>query len=178
MNEVARAAGVSRPNLYLHFSNKETLFRAALQHELDTAFTEASRRLEAPGIPLPQRVATALDAWLGRYVGSSLGADIGSLLEDNGQLEDLFAEYHDKFEELLTRSVAQTVEKPLFRDVGITPQELVVMLIALGRGLKDYAASKEEFSLGVDVAVRLAFAPFPPDSSRVGESAARDRRTV
>ena len=34
MDDVARAAGVSRQGLYLSFANKEELFRRALEHSL------------------------------------------------------------------------------------------------------------------------------------------------
>src|SRR6201999_3458681 len=65
MDEIARAADISRQGLYLHFANKDTLFRAAIRHELDTALGEASRRLNDQGVGLEQRVVAALDAWLG-----------------------------------------------------------------------------------------------------------------
>ena len=35
MDEVARAAGISRQGLYLYFASKEALFRAAVCQELD-----------------------------------------------------------------------------------------------------------------------------------------------
>src|SRR3954454_12328632 len=70
MDEIARSADISRQGLYLHFANKEALFRAAVRQELDTALGDASRRLDEDGVGLDQRVIAALDAWLGRYVGS------------------------------------------------------------------------------------------------------------
>src|ERR1700760_1814976 len=75
MDEVARAAGISRQGLYLYFASKEALFRAAVCQELDTALADASRGLDEEGAALDQRVVAALDAWLGRYVGSMLASD-------------------------------------------------------------------------------------------------------
>src|SRR5882757_641067 len=72
MDEIARSADISRQGLYLYFANKDALFRAAVRQELGTALGDASRRLDEKGVALDRRVVGALDAWLGRYVGSML----------------------------------------------------------------------------------------------------------
>ena len=72
MDEIARSADISRQGLYLHFASKDALFRAAVRQELDTALGEVSRCLSEEGVGLERRVVAALDAWLGRYVGSML----------------------------------------------------------------------------------------------------------
>src|SRR5580692_9665228 len=82
MDEIARAADVSRQGLYLRFANKDALFRAAVRQEIDNALGDASRCLEQQGAGLEQRIVAALDAWLGRYVGSMLTSDIGNLLHN------------------------------------------------------------------------------------------------
>src|SRR6266550_8834267 len=82
MDEIARSADISRQGLYLHFANKEALFRAAVRQELDTALGDVSRCLNQEGVGLERRVVTALDAWLGRYVGAMLTLDLGSLLQN------------------------------------------------------------------------------------------------
>src|ERR1700704_2610631 len=90
MDEIARSADISRQGLYLHFANKEALFRAAVRQELDTALGDASRCLNEEGAALDQRVVAALDAWLGRYVGSMLASDIAGLLQNPAvQLGDM-----------------------------------------------------------------------------------------
>jgi AcrR family transcriptional regulator len=174
MNEVAQAAGISRPNLYLHFSNKETLYRAALKHELDTALAEASNALEAAELPLGQRVAGCLEAWLGRYVGSSLGVGIESLLEDDSiQLSSLMTEYHHAFDRMLAEAISESItgsaESLLFQYADVSPEELTAALVAIARGLRDYSTSRAEFSAGVNTAVRLAFTAFPAKISRDGD---------
>src|SRR5258707_12957790 len=69
MDEIARSADISRQGLYLHFANKDALFRAAVRHELDTALGDVSRRLDEQGVALERRTVGALEAWLGRYAG-------------------------------------------------------------------------------------------------------------
>ena len=58
MDDVARAAGVSRQGLYLSFANKEELFRRALEHSLSnqlacaiTALSRAEDSLESRSSP-------------------------------------------------------------------------------------------------------------------------------
>src|SRR5712672_3332226 len=72
MDEVARSAEISRQGLYLRYANKEALFRAAVRQELDNALSDVSQRLDERGVALDERVVGALDAWLGRFVGSML----------------------------------------------------------------------------------------------------------
>jgi len=47
MDEVARAAGVSRQGLYLQFANKEELFRKTLEHSLNNQLNAAVAALAA-----------------------------------------------------------------------------------------------------------------------------------
>lgn len=83
MDEVARSARVSRPGLYLHFANKEELFKAAVLHALSDQLAAASAVLADTKKPLESRLVAALDEWLGRHVGA-MGADASDLIETSG----------------------------------------------------------------------------------------------
>src|SRR5262245_10408557 len=80
MDEVAQAAQVSRQALYLHFTNKEDLFRAAVKHVLDGSLAGAVEALRATDATLEARLARAFDEWVGRYVGM-MGAGASDLVE-------------------------------------------------------------------------------------------------
>lgn len=49
MEDIAHAAGMSRPALYLHFRNKEDIFRALVQVFYDDAVAQVASALELPG---------------------------------------------------------------------------------------------------------------------------------
>src|ERR1035438_6269291 len=63
MDEVARAAGVSRQGLYLQFVNKEELFRKALEHSLSNQLNAAVAALSRQEDSLERRLIAACDAW-------------------------------------------------------------------------------------------------------------------
>src|ERR1700736_7080712 len=63
MEEVARAAGVSRQGLYLQFANKEELFRKTVQHLLNSHLKTAVAALSRREDSLELRLIAACDAW-------------------------------------------------------------------------------------------------------------------
>src|SRR5262245_49992634 len=79
MEEVARAAQISRQGLYLHFKTKEDLFRATVRHFLVSTLAEVRTKLEDERRPLSERLGGAFDAMVGRFVGM-----VGSDAEDLG----------------------------------------------------------------------------------------------
>jgi TetR/AcrR family transcriptional regulator of autoinduction and epiphytic fitness len=159
MDEVARSADISRQGLYLYFASKEALFRAAVRQELDTALTEASRCLDEENVALEDRVVGALDAWMGRFVGSMLASDIGNMLESSAmQLGDMATEFSAAFEARLTSAIGTGTTETDRRRLGVTPEEITGMLHAVGKGWRFQVDSRSEFVAKVTVAVRLVFA--------------------
>jgi TetR/AcrR family transcriptional regulator of autoinduction and epiphytic fitness len=161
MDEVANAADISRQGLYLYFASKEALFRAAVHQELDNALTEAYRCLDPETAPLEDRVVAALDAWMGRFVGSVLASDIGNMLENSEmQLGDMATEFSAAFEARLSAAIAKGTTNNDRRRLGVTSEEITGMLHAMGKGWRFQVASRSEFVANVAVAVRLVFAGF------------------
>jgi AcrR family transcriptional regulator len=163
MDEVARAADISRQGLYLYFASKEALFRAAVRQELDTALGEASRCLDEEGAALDQRVVAALDAWLGRYVGSMLASDISGLLQNPAvQIGDMVDAAVAAFDTRLASAVAAATAEADRRRLGVTPEEIAAALHTVGQGAKYLSSargeSRAEFVARVTPAVRLVLA--------------------
>jgi AcrR family transcriptional regulator len=165
MDEVARSADISRQGLYLHFASKEALFRAAVRQELDTALADASRCLNEEGAALDQRVVAALDAWLGRYVGSMLASDIAGLLQNPAvQIEDMVGAAIAALDAQLAATVAAATAEKDRRRLGVTPEEITAVLHTVGQGARYLSSargeSRAEFVARLTAAVRLVFAGF------------------
>ncbi|MBF6264778.1 TetR/AcrR family transcriptional regulator [Nocardia farcinica] len=75
MDDLARAAGLSRQGLYLHFPTKEALFHAAVQHLIGKVRVALDRDV----IDLAHRFTGALDARCGDTTAAS-SASVAELL--------------------------------------------------------------------------------------------------
>jgi TetR/AcrR family transcriptional regulator of autoinduction and epiphytic fitness len=162
MDEIARSADISRQGLYLHFANKEALFRAAVRQELDTALGDASRRLDEDGVGLEQRVVAALDAWLGRYVGSMLASDIGSLLQNPAmRLGDMVDPASAAFDARLAAAIAAAMSEN-DTQLGVTSEEIAGALHMVAQGAKYLSnarkESREAFVARLTAGVHVVFA--------------------
>ena len=163
MDEVARSAGISRQGLYLYFASKEALFRAAVGQELESALRDASRCLDEKGAALDQWVVAALDAWLGRYVGSMLASDIAGLLENPAvEIGDMVDAAVAAFDTRLAGTIAAATDENDRRRLGVTPEEITAALHTVGQGAKYLSSargeSRAEFVARVAAAVRVVFA--------------------
>jgi AcrR family transcriptional regulator len=159
MDEVARAAGVSRQGLYLQFANKEDLFRKALQHTLDSQLTAAIAALSRSEDSLEERLIAACDAWSGRFVGS-LGSGAADLMCASTSLAGAtLALFESRFEAAVTRAIADSPLNRFCVSADLCAAELARVLHATARGLKQRCASREEFVKGLTVAARMFCAP-------------------
>jgi len=171
MDEIARSADISRQGLYLHFANKDALFRAAVRQELDTALGDVSCCLNEEGVGLERRAVAALDAWLGRYVGSMLASDIGHLLQNPAmQLGDIVDPASAAFDARLAAAIAAAMSENDRRRLGVTPEEIAGALHTVAQGAKYLsnarAESREEFVARMTAAVRVVFAGFGTTAKR------------
>jgi AcrR family transcriptional regulator len=159
MEEVARAAGVSRQGLYLQFANKEELFRKALEHSLNAQLIAAEAALARQQESLEHRLIAACDAWSGRFVGS-LGADAADLMCASTSLAGAtLTHYETRFELAVTRAIEESALKGFCAKAGMSPADLARALHATARGLKQRSASREEFVKGMTVAARMFCTP-------------------
>jgi TetR/AcrR family transcriptional regulator, regulator of autoinduction and epiphytic fitness len=163
MDEIARSADISRQGLYLRFAGKDALFRAAVRHELDTALGEVSRCLDEEGVGLERRVVAALDAWLGRYVGSMLTLDLGSLLQNPAmRLGDVVNPAVGSFDDRLAAAIAAAMSENDVKRLGVTPEEIAAALLTVAQGARylsnALAESREEFVGRLTAAVHVLLA--------------------
>src|SRR3984893_3935473 len=69
IEDIAKAAGISRQGIYLHFKNKNEIFGASIQKALDDRLQAANRILDDDRLTLEEKLLRALDEWFGRHVG-------------------------------------------------------------------------------------------------------------
>src|SRR6266481_2021576 len=163
MDDIARSADISRQGLYLHFANKDALFRAAVRQELDTALGDVSRCLNEEGVGLERRVVAALDAWLGRYVGSMLTLDLGRLLQNPAmRLGDVVNPAVGSFDDRLAAAIAAAMSENDVKRLGVTPEEIGAALLTVAQGARylsnALAESREEFAGRLTAAVHVLLA--------------------
>jgi AcrR family transcriptional regulator len=159
MDEVARAAQLSRQGLYLHFATKEDLFRATLENALEGSLALAVAALEDQGATLEDRLVRAFDAWVGRYVGM-LGTAAADLSEASGTLgAGIVESYDDKFLAAVAKTIRRSTIMPVYRASGLAAPKLADTLHAAARGLKYSSPTREAFVESMRTAVRVMCAP-------------------
>jgi AcrR family transcriptional regulator len=155
MEEVARAANVSRQGLYLQFANKEELFRKTVEHLLSSQLKAATIALSRCEDNLELRLIAACDTWCGRFVGA-LGADAADLICAGSALAGAtLSHFHAQFELALGRAITDSPLNEFCATAGLCPADLARALHATARGLKQSSASREEFVKGVTAAARM-----------------------
>jgi AcrR family transcriptional regulator len=159
MDDVARAAGVSRQGLYLSFANKEELFRRAVAHSLRSQLTAAVGALSRVEDDLETRLIAACVEWSGRFVGS-LGADAADLMCASTSLAGAtLCEYEWQFEEALASAIAASPLADACGAADLDIADLARALHATARGLKQSCKSREPFVKGMTAAVRMICRP-------------------
>jgi AcrR family transcriptional regulator len=159
MDDVARAAGVSRQGLYLVFSSKEELFRRALDHLLSSQLNAAVAVLSQGQKGLAERLIAACDEWSGRFVGAFAGDAADLMCAGSSLAGDSMRLYEERFEKALAQALAESPMNTICRNAGVQPAELARVLHAAARGLKHTSSSREDFRKAIGVAVSMFCAP-------------------
>ncbi|MFC4914014.1 TetR/AcrR family transcriptional regulator [Actinomadura gamaensis] len=148
MEEVARAARISRPGLYFLFSSKEALFRAAVDQALTRDLEAAEQALAGTDRPLRERLAEAFDHWTARYIGP-LTSDVAAVIEANPDLlGDTARTAPQRFEALITDAIAA--------ESGPKPAAAIAQtLISTSIGLKHQVASRDAYLARLKTAIDL-----------------------
>jgi AcrR family transcriptional regulator len=159
MEDVARAAGVSRQGLYLLFANKEELFRRALEHSLSSQLASAITALSRSGDGLEARLVSACTEWSGRFVGS-VGADAADLMCASASLAGAtLTEYEWKFEAALASAIAASPIADRCAAANLDIGDFARALHATARGLKQTCKTQDQFLKSITAAVRMTCVP-------------------
>ena len=164
MEDVARAADISRPGLYFLFDSKQDLFRAAVVQALDEDVAAAQEALADRRRPLRDRLIEAFDRWTGRYVGP-MAREVAVLMETNPELlGPLVADYPRRFATLVTEALvteALVIEARAGgparaeAEAGAPAAAVARTLLSTAAGIKQEVATREEFVARMTEAVDL-----------------------
>ena len=155
MEAVAKAAGISRPGLYLLFPNKEQLYRATMQGVMARAQQAMEACFADETLSFEERTVAALDALMGQYVETQVARDLSELLENSGpQLGSMFQDYQEKARATISAQVGSLAPPGvLTRELGA--DDVMEVLFAAALTWKSTAATRGEFRDRVRRAVRL-----------------------
>lgn len=164
MDDIARAAEVSRPALYLLFKNKTDIYRAIGSCLLCNSMRDARRALTAEA-PFAERLTDALDKACFRLMAMIEGSPHGEELLDvnNSLAADLVAQWRDDFSTMLATEIAGEAAR---RGVDlaarhVSSEGLAGMLLdgfdgmkARGVSSEDAAARSRELVIVIGLALR------------------------
>lgn len=154
MDDLARAAGLSRQGLYLHFTTKDALFKEAVERVV-AALRDGFRAALAAEVDIEERLFTAFDATHGATVGQ-FGEHLDELLETAATLLGPVAEELEKaIIGDITRALKTSGVADRWKDAGVTAKELATHLHDASSGLKHRVATREEYREGMRASVRI-----------------------
>jgi AcrR family transcriptional regulator len=164
LDRVAREAGISRAALYLHFANKEQLFRALVGAQHARALAEAAEAARGAGT-LTERLTAALIAKTGRFFDLLRGSEHAEeFLDENHRLcGELSADASAKHARLLARmlAAAAAADEIALADAGLSARKAAELLLDTAEGIKvrgRTTLSAREYRERLGQAVRIVIA--------------------
>lgn len=175
MDDLARAAGLSRQGLYLHFKTKEELFRAAILNVIEGATVAYRAALARSELDLSGRLLGAFEAFHGCHIGQVEEQYVGEILEAaSSLLGGAYAEHERQFIADVTKALADAAGARRTSRPEVGPRELAETLCATSYGLKHRVATPTAYRDRMSVALRIAL---PSDQrERKGATLAASRK--
>jgi len=158
MDDLARAAGLSRQGLYLHFRTKEDLFRASVANVTSGTEDACRAALSRTDLGTVDRLLGAFEAFHGGQVFQA----------DSSHVGDLPLEHERRFVGAVAEFLAASGASRLTSRAEVGPHELAETLLAVSLGLKHRATTARAYRDRMAIALRIALADIPS-----GETAGR-----
>ncbi len=161
MGDLAQAAGMSRPALYLLYCNKERIFEAVLQRFADQILETIQRELKTAASPL-ERLHVAFEHWVVRPFELMAGSqDTQDLIQCGFEFaEATVMRGYEAFEALLRDILTELPGPP---PAGApNPAEVARVLAVSARGFKSAARNVDELRGMIDSLLRMSLASLQP----------------
>ena len=153
MDDIARGAGMSRTALYLHYRNKEDIFRSLAVRYFEEALRDMRAALERRGQSVEEALLAAFVAKDGKFMEAVLTTPHGEELMDAGfsVTGDLAAAGEAQ---MVAAFAAWLARRGVPEGVG-TPAEVAQAIMAAVKGLKTSVRSLEDYRAGQARLARL-----------------------
>jgi AcrR family transcriptional regulator len=156
MDDLARAAGLSRQGLYLHFPTKDALFKEALLRVLTATRAAARAALEGEDAEVEDRILTAFEAMHGEAIGQMGAEHMNELFE---AAAEVLGPALDELEQEVVAAVARVLRTTgvaaRWKDAGLSAKDLADHLMTASCGVKHRNATRGAYRDHMRTAVRL-----------------------
>jgi AcrR family transcriptional regulator len=166
LDRVAREAGISRAAVYLHFTNKEELFRALVDDLHARALAEATAAAEGPGT-LAERLTAAMVAKTARFFDLLRASEHAEeFVDENHRLcGEISATFAGKHARLLARMIAGAAAagEISLATVGASATQVAELLLDTSEGIKTRhrtILSSNDYRRRLGDAVRIVLTAF------------------
>ena len=134
MEDIATAAGLAKGTLYLYFKNKDDLFYAICEHDLEELRNQLSRLFNRK-----ENIMLDAERFYDEYQKGSLGSDIIwfemiALSTCSPKLREILAENQSKVYQVVKQFLKTQIERGFLRE-DINTDVIASSLIALYNGL-------------------------------------------
>jgi len=156
MDDLARAAGLSRQGLYLHFQTKEALFKAALEHLMMQLQSAGRDALARDDVDVESRLLAAFEAVHGHAIATAESGHLEELFETatalvGPLLEDIDRDLANLIAGVLVRAGVAAAWKP----AGVSAKELAEHLCATSSGIKHTVTTLSAYRARMRTAVKI-----------------------
>jgi|HubBroStandDraft_1064217.scaffolds.fasta_scaffold328790_1 AcrR family transcriptional regulator len=163
MNDIAEAAGISRPALYLVFKSKEEIFKGAHEQWVDEKVCEIEEKAATLNSPEEKlRLAFELGVVL-PIEAMKASPELKELVECNfGFAQQSLNNGYRKFENAVERFL-NPIGQAGFTESSWTAQRAAHLLVSAVRGFQQAAETSEELRSLIDDCISLVLSPWPRD---------------
>ena len=139
MGDLAKAAEMSRPALYLLYANKEDIFRSVIIRYFNRAKSLAEKRI-SECVQLSEKLTAVMEVWVeDSYSEVSSSAEVGDIYEAGHSFaEDLKDQFCDLYAAQILEIFKQSdeVDQSLLKRRGVNLERLAELLARSSLGLK------------------------------------------
>ncbi len=156
MEDVASAAGLSRPGLYLHFASKDALFRAALQHIVAQALAGAESAATNRSLRIEERLLAIFEALHGRTMMLASQEHMNELLSSAYAMEpSLVSGLERSLIRIVARVLTEAGVADGWRKKGVSAKLLAEQLFYTANGIKESVSGLAAYRAKMRIAVLL-----------------------